>query len=292
MLVRSLVFAALVLASPALAMPALPAKIPLRSEAERAKRVAEFRKRNTQTWKTVEADKHGFISHLLTYDPKLVPASSKFSHDEVRRILGFLRANADFFGVDVADIDRIRPDQLGFGDAIGGTLLGEINIQYLTFTGDARPHLEIQAYFHVTATPTLTEAELAKRVVGSSYHDTIGYAGPPQIDCGMTPAGQAGCVTPVEHTREREVTITRSDIQTASWLMADGDTMRYIGCVDAGMLRGPPPETSWGNVGPRDHVLVPRGTAPRLPLVVDLVSGETVATTIHGCFDPSFADQR
>ncbi|HEY2734753.1 MAG TPA: hypothetical protein VGI70_12250 [Polyangiales bacterium] len=280
------------LSAVAAAAPGLPARVPLRTAAERASRADEFRRRNTQAWKLVEVDKHGFISHLITYDPELTPASSKFTRDDVQRILRFLRANADLFGVDVADIDQIKPDQLGFSDAIGGTLLGEITIQYSTFTGDPRPHLELLLYFHVTAKPTLTEAELVKRVAGATYHDTIGYAGPSQIDCAMTPAGPAGCVTPVEHTRERDVTLTRAELRSASWLVADGDTMRYVGCVDASMLGGPPADKAWGNVGPRDHALVPRAGAPKLPLVVDLVTGDTVATTVHDCFDSSFASPR
>ena len=273
-------------------VPALPAKIPLRSAAERARQVAAFRARNHYKWQLVEADRHGFISHVITDDPAIVPASYAFTPAQAKRIYALLRANTDLFGIAPANIDEMERTHKYLYSRGDRFLTGELDVEYERPSDGTPPRLEIRAYFDVTAAPTIHEADVAARVVGARYHDEIGYSAPPQRDCGMTPAGPAGCITPIEHTRERDVTLARGDLGTEMWLYADGDTMRLVACVDASMLGGPPADRSWGNVGPSHHVLTPLGGAPALPLVVDLVTGQVVATHLPACVDPSLADQR
>jgi hypothetical protein len=61
-----------------------------------------------------------------------------------------------------------------------------------------------------------------------------------------------------------------------------------VGCVDAGLLAGPAADKAWGNVAPRDHAFVPHGAAPKIPYVVDVVTGEVIATKHASCFEPIF----
>lgn len=281
-----------VASSPVLAAPGLPAKIPLRSAAERAQRVAEFRARNHCRWQLVEADRHGFISHAITEDPAIVPASYAFTPAQAKRIYALLRANADLFGIAPANIDAMEKRHTYLYSTGASIAMGELDVEYLPASGGSHAHLEIRAYFEVTAQPKLSESDVAARVIGATYHDKIGYAAPPPRDCGMTPRGPADCVMPIEHTRERDVTLARRDLRTDTWLYADGDTMRLVGCVDASMLGGPPADPSWGDIGPSHHALTPLHGAPGLPLVVDLVTGQVVATHLPACVDPSLADQR
>lgn len=284
----------------AAASPTLPAKLPKVSAAAVAKREAEFRKRNTQAWSTVEVDQRGFIKHAVTDDPALVPNVSSANHiatwpaADDAKLRDFLRANADLFGIDAADVDRLPPggSHLLLVDTIGGAILGEINIQYLAFP-NRPPRLDITVMFRVHAKPKLTEDDVAKRVIGAKYADTVGYAEPPHRDCAMTPLGGAGCKMPILHTIHQDVTIAKPDVRVVTWLWNDNDTLRLVTCIDAADVGAPPADPAWGkDVGAAEHALVPQGHAPQLPLVVDAVTGDTIATHVKNCYDPAFGDAR
>jgi hypothetical protein len=263
----------------AAAAPKLPAKLPLASEATQQARAAEFRRRNPQAWERVVVDHHGFVSQVLTHDRALTTATPA-------KLEAFLRANADLFGIDPDDARHLRDGFVWDAKVIGSTALGQIGVQQM------RDELVIDVMFHVDAEPILDEAALAGRIVGQRYTDTIGYAAPPQRDCAMTPRGAAGCETPIEHTRTREIAIGKRDIRTATLLYADGDTLRLVGCVDASWLDSPRPDPAWKNVAALYHQFAPVAGAPPLPYFVDLVTGDVLSIHAAGCFEPVFADPR
>jgi hypothetical protein len=263
----------------AAAAPKLPAKLPLASDAVQQARAAEFRRRNPQAWERVLVDHHGFVSQVLTHDRSLTTATPA-------TLEAFLRANADLFGIDPDDARHLRDGFVWDATVIGVATLGQISVQQM------RDELVIDVMFHVEAKPILDEAALAGRIIGQHYTDTIGYAAPPQRDCAMTPRGAAGCDTPIEQTRTREVVIAKRDIRTATVLYADGDTLRLVGCVDASMLESPAPDPAWKNVGARYHRFAPSAGAPPLPYFVDLVTGDVLSIRAQGCYEPVFATAR
>jgi hypothetical protein len=282
------------------AASAYPMVLAKQSPQVRAAHEAEFRKRNPQRFSKVEINARGFVDHVVTDDPALVPATSSghgvawaWSDSDVVKIRDFLRANADLFGIDPAALDRLHGGEpsLLVVDAAGGATLGEINVQHFAQANHA-PLLDITVMFWVAATPTHSEQEIAQRVIGSSYSATTGYAKPPMRDCAMTPKGAAGCKTRVEHTRQRELKLGPTDVRTVTWLVPDGDKIRLVTCVDAGTLSDPQAASSWQGLAPSTRTLAPRGTAPQLPLLVDAVTGELVKLRIHDCHDPVFTSIR
>lgn len=204
-----------------------------------------------------------------------------------------LRANADLFGIDPAALDRLHGGEpsLLVVDTAGGATLGEINVQHFVQANHS-PLLDITVLFWVAATPTHPEEEVAQRVIGRSYSATFGFAKPPMRDCAMTSRSAAGCKTRVEHTRQRELKLGPTDVRTVTWLAPDGDKIRVVTCVDAGPLSDPQVDSSWQGLAPSMLTLSPRGTAPRLPLLADAVTGELVELRIRDCYDPIFTSIR
>ena len=274
---------------------AYPVVVARQSDAVRAEREREFRKRNPISIKTIEVGQHGFIKHVVLDEPTLVPALTfsssgwQWPDASVAAVRDFLRANADLFGFDPATADRLSwtgNPGLVLDDVIGGAVLGEINVRVVGKT------LDIAVMFWIDVHPKLTEADIAKRAIGATYAETIGYAAPPQLDCSMTEAGRAGCKMPIQHRRQRVVTLGATDVQAVTWLLPQGDTIRLVACVDADQLQDPPAEPSWGNIEPAERQLAPRGKAPMLPLVVDLVTGAAIAIRVPSCYGQTFVDVR
>lgn len=264
----------------ALAAPKLPTKIPVANAARQQARAAEFKKRNPQVWDEVLVDHHGFIRQVVTHDAKLAAATPA-------KLEALLRANADLFGIDPDDARHVRDGSVWDAKQVGAVVFGQIAID------QPKGELVIYVMFHVEPEPTLAEADLAKRIAGQRYTETIGYGRPAARDCAMTPAGLAGCTTPVEHTRTREVTLTARDLRTATAFYADGDTFRLIGCVDASMLASPAPDPAWKELVATTHAYAPLATAPPLPYFVDLVTGDVLAIpAAHECYSPVFSDPR
>jgi hypothetical protein len=273
------------------AASAYPLAAPVRSAAERHAREAEFRKRNAEHFTVVEAGERGFIRHVVTDDPKL--ATNGW---EAANLRAFLRRNADLFGFDPATADRLPGGgaSLLLTDVLDGALLGEINVQGATI--GHTPAVDITVMFWVDAKPTLTAKDLAKRVTGGTYDETIGYAPPPQRDCAMTPMGAAGCKTKVEHTRKRQVTLPASAVRTRTWVLGERDRVRLVVCADAGSLQDPEADPSWrspwGPLVATERALVPRDKSPALPMVLDAVTGDPVNVAVKSCDDPVFVAVR
>jgi len=265
------------------AAPPYPVVVPKRSEAVRKAREAEFRRRNAEHWTMVEVDDRGFVKHVVTDDPELV----RF---DIARLRDFLRANADLFGFDPAVVDRLPYDSSHrlLVDEFGGALLGEINV--MLGASGRRPVLDITTAFWIDVTPKLTEDAVAQLVVGGRYRETIGYARPVPLDCHMGRGG--ACRMPVRHTRHRTVTLERGDLNAVSGLLGAGDAIRVVICVDASNLEDPPARPAWRGEGPATRSLAPIDRAPRLPLLVDAVTGRVVKARVHGCDDPAFAAVR
>lgn len=264
----------------ALAAPKLPAKLPLADAARQKARIAEFRKRNPQVWTEIQVDHHGFIRELVTRDSKLAAATRA-------QLEAFLRANADLLGIDPDDAKHLRDGYVWDAPQLGAVVFGQIAID------QPKGELIIRVMFHFDATPTLTEADLAKRLVGKRYTETIGYARPPMLDCAMTPRGAAGCINRVEQTRTREITLAARDLRTGTALWQDGVTFRLVGCVDASQAASPPPDPGWEGLVASTHAYAAIANAPPLPYFVDLVTGDVLRIpNADQCYSPVFSDPR
>ncbi|CAN5528528.1 hypothetical protein BH11MYX1_BH11MYX1_21270 [soil metagenome] len=279
---------------------AYPLVLPKQPATVREAHAAAFRARNPQHFREVEVNERGYVAHVVTDDPTLVPAGSTghavawaWSDADVAKIRDFLRANSDLFGIDPAALDRLHGGEpsLLVVDAIGGATLGEVNFQRVAQAN--QPQLvDITVMFWIAATPQHSEQAIAKRVIGHTYRVTVGYGMPPMRDCAMTPRGAAGCQIRVQHTANREVKLGAADVRTVTWLAPDGDKIRLVTCVDAADLPPAPAAPSWQGLALSARTFAPRGTAPPLPLVVDAVTGERVTMRIRDCYDPVFSSIR
>lgn len=252
---------------------AYPFAVPRRTGA-----AAEFRKRNPQHWLVVETDKRGLIMHVATDDPSLV---GKTGHDRIVAIRALLHGSADLFGFTPETADRLPESGLLIDEA-GSALLGEINVQ----GGPKR--IDITTMFWVDATPKVDPEDVAKRLVGQKYEETIGYAMPPMRDCAMSGLGKRGCVMPIVERRKRAVTFVRRNVEIFSALLREGDTIRLVACADVRSFEDP--EIVGAGVAQRSFA--PMSGGPKLPLVVDRVTGDVIDAHVKGCYDPKLMDPR
>jgi hypothetical protein len=287
---------AVIVSTSALAAPSYPVVVPLRSKAFVAAREAEFRKRNPQRWSTVEVNARGFVSHVHTDDPALVPEIHKepngwwrWTDPSLDRVRALLRRNADLFGIDRAMIDRIDARSLVVTDVVDTALVGEIVLQRFALA-DHPAELDITTMFSVHLEPKFSIAEATKRVIGRSYEETDGFGAPPMIDCAMTPAGAAGCKTPVVQRQKRDVTLAAGDLRTVTWLHADSDRIRLVRCIDAGNLA--PMQPGKPGLGLNERSFAPLDHAPALPLVVDAVTGAEIDLHVTDCFTSGLSNVR
>jgi hypothetical protein len=235
---------------------AYPMIAPLRSEAQRAAIVQAFRARNREHWLTVEVDKRGFVDHIVTDDPNLVP-SPQWTASELERIRSFLRGNVDFTGIGPRVIADLEQDGvLIYG--MHGARLAKISLDRDTLSG--KPTLEIRAAFEIVGTPVITPEQAAAKVAGASVRELASY-------------GKARTM----FTRTRSLVLRAADIRTTSIVHADGDRVRVVFCsephVDA--LAADP---SWGDVA-----LLEQRFEPAILRVTDAISGEVLATPARNC---------
>ena len=129
-------------------------------------------------------------------------------------------------------------------------------------------------------------------MIGQTYHATLGYAEPPHLDCAMTPMGAKGCEMPIQRTVTKDVTLTAADVNSFAILHDDGKSVRLVACVQVSHVPNSEPDRAWGNVHVSKIALVPTGKAPKLPLVLDEVTGEQLDLAIDQCYSPALANVR
>jgi hypothetical protein len=242
-----------------LAMSRIAAAYPLvlpRKPAGELTRVEEaFRARNPQHWTAIDLDPRGFVRRAVTDDAGLVAM-------DVQGIRDLLRTNADLFGIDAADADRLgsngSSNLLVAVDEVGMAHLVEIVV---TRTDAA---LEIAVKFRTHITPKVSMDDVLARVLGKDYAVTAPDPLPSQIDCAMQSGGRANCKRQRPVRRRHRFTATVEDVRAVTSLFARGDRIRLVHCIDV----EPDPRVS------SPH---PIGGAPALPLVVDAVTGAKVA---------------
>lgn len=251
----------LVLASvgSALASPGVSA---LRDQDRAAATEASFRRRNLQRWSAVAVDPRGFVQHVRTDQP--VDAAA------------LLRANADLFGIDAADADHLsgpRSHQR-FVEAIDRAVIASIDVRV------ARATTDITVHFRLRVTPTVREDDLRARLLGRRYAETTAWALRPMLDCAMTQLGAAGCVMPVDSQETHQVTLVKRDLRVSTSLMTTPDgALHLIRCADAS--KRPRRLLAYHEV--RTRSFAPLDGAPSLPLVVDAVTGDAIATAARDC---------
>jgi hypothetical protein len=255
----------------AAASPKLPAKVPSLGPEERAKREAEFRARNPQRWTLVKLDSRGFVARVRT------PAAI-----DVRALL---RANADLFGIEVADVERLKgpPAHQQLVDSIGNAVLVSIDARVSAHATD------VAVMFGVAATATVTEDDVRARLIGKTYDEAIVWAAPRRNDCPESPHPTGSCALVRYSTDHQPATLKRRDLRVRTLLMATpDDTLHLVRCVDAGARLTPMRELE--QVSARSYT--PSPDAPKLPLVVDAVTDTVLATEAHNCMERALSNVR
>ena len=144
---------------------AYPMIVPVRTSIERAAIAQAFRARNREHWITVEVDARGFVNHVITDDPNLVP-SLAWTPGDVDRIRSFLRGNTDLTGIGPRVIADLEPDGvLLFGRR--GARLAEISLERNADPGQP-PTLEIRSRFEIAGTPVVDRDALTAALVGTT----------------------------------------------------------------------------------------------------------------------------
>lgn len=234
---------------------AYPLNLPTKPAAELAKVEETFRARNPQHWTAVDLDRRGFVRRAVTDDADLVAM-------DVTVIRDLLRTNADLFGIDAADADRVgsngSSNMLVYADEVGMAHLVEIAV---TRTGDT---LEIAVKFRTRITPKVTMDDVLARVLGKDYAVIVTEPPPSLIDCAMQPGGRANCKRRGPVRRPDRFTATVDNVRAETSLFARGSTIRLVHCIDV-------------EPDPRVTAPHPIGNAPALPLVVDAVTGAKVS---------------
>ena len=261
----------LVLAASAAAAAPYPVKLATLDPAALGKRDAEFRTRNPQHWLYVSFDDFGGLLHAATDDPVLAGADLAGVRDLARR-------NADFFGIAPADADRIATTIDGdvLVDRTDGVTLGELVVRHATIS--AKAALTIDARRFVGLAPKVKLDAVVRRLVGRTYAIAATFTQGLPPDCGQTPRGFRACAPPKTLTINRETRLTVADLAVSTALHRDGDTLRLVRCAE---LVVPAPPDFPHRVG--DATATPKRAAPILPLVVDAVTGETLATGVASC---------
>jgi hypothetical protein len=235
---------------------AYPMLAPLRTEAQRAAIAQAFRARNREHWLTVEVDPRGFVNHVITDDPGLVP-SPQWTASDLERIRSFLRGNVDFTGIGprvIADLEQAG--LLLYG--VRGARLAKISLERNLDSG--QPTLEIRAAFEIVGAPAITPEQAAARVAGARVRELDSY----------------GKVRTM-FTRTRSLVLRAAEIRTTSVVHADGDRVRVVFCSEP-HVDALPADPSWGDVG-----LLAQQLEPAILGVVDAISGEALPTSARNC---------
>jgi hypothetical protein len=206
---------------------AYPMIVPTRTPVERAAIEQALRTRNREHWITVEVDTRGFVSHIVTDDPNLVP-SAAWTPSDLARIRSFLRGNIDLTGIGPRVIDELQQDGV-FLYGVRGAHLATISLDRNTDPGHP-PELEIHASFEVMAAPTMSRDQLATRLVGTTVTEHAGYG----RDRTM-------------FTRTRSITVRAEDVHTTTAIHADGDRVHALFCAEV-RIDALPPDPGWGDV--------------------------------------------
>ncbi|CAN5811916.1 hypothetical protein BH11MYX2_BH11MYX2_33300 [soil metagenome] len=291
---RALAFCLPLLASvSAEARPSYPVRMPKVAHKKLVALEAEFRAHNTQAWDSVEVDPRGFVTRVITTDPALVPTlvntstGPQWSPVEFDRLREFLRSNATLFGLDPGLVEKLRNSgaHLSVDDRLDDAILGAIDVR---FDEAPKPRLDIIVNATFRPTPTVTTADVKERLVGARYKQTIGFGAAPRRDCGMMPSRHGNsCGGKTLFTEKHDVTVTAENAAAHALFLRRGDTYRLVACADVMRSLEVAPETVPSDM-PAERTLTfnrlaPVARAPKLPLIVDLVTGQVVATTAAGC---------
>ncbi len=226
-----------------------------RSNAPRSRR--RSRARNREHWITVEVDARGFVNHVITDDPNLVP-SLAWTPGDMDRIRSFLRGNIDLTGIGPRVIADLEPNgMMIFGRR--GARLATISLERNTDPGQP-PTLEIRSMFEIAGTPVIDRDAVTAALVGTTVGELAEYG--------------------TDHTmfsRRRTITLRADDIHTRSIVHADGDRVRVLFCSEP-KLAAQPPDPGWGDIA-----LVAQHFEPSVLRVVDAITGERVTPPAKTC---------
>ena len=247
---------ALVLAMVATA-GAYPMTVPLRTAGQRVAIEQAFRARNREHWITVEVDARGFVSHLVTDDPNLVP-SAAWTPGELGRVRSFLRGNVDLIGIGPRVIADLEQDGvLIYG--LRGARLAKISLEREVSLGHP-PELEIRSSFEITGTPAVDPQAITSALVGASVLERTDY-------------GKGHTM----FTRQRTLALRTGDVSTKSVVHADGARVRVVFCSEP-RVEPLPPDPGWGDVA-----VLGQRFEPSVLRVIDAITGERLALAARSC---------
>ena len=254
--------------------PVYPVVIPTQTAAQIAQREAAFRAKNPQHWTTLQFDAQGYLSSAYSDDPALSAAALP----ELRE---FARRNAEFFHMEPAMADQIATLPNGIieiVDAPDNSVHGEIVFGHGT---PKQPMFGVTALYFVGVTAKIPVEDVVKRVAGKPYTEVTTFSDPPHLDCGMMPGG-GNCASTVIATERRDISPAAKDVTVQTVLYRDGDQIRLVRCVDLQAIK-PFPDAAAHHAHAWGRTYVAKSGAAALPLVVDAVTGETLALKVDSC---------
>ncbi|HTR55937.1 MAG TPA: hypothetical protein VMJ10_34915 [Kofleriaceae bacterium] len=266
--------------------------------AELDARKAAFAARNPGEW-SLQLNERGLVFHLATTDPSIVAADPDhpdgFSGAELARWSAFLRDNAELFGItDPGSLHLLvvpiaagpTPNVAELRQYIGPVLRAEVTIGKRP--GD-KPGIAIDGSLEpIAACPHVDDAALAARLVGRRYVETTAWTRPAERDCGMVPGGSTDAcrATPLGTTTAKR-TIERANVSVDHELVTvplggGWFAERHLACIAVDLPAVEPPQKILH--GPEGELasstVTPTGRAPRLPLAIDVVTGETLDASL------------
>ena len=284
--------AAVAVSAPAIvpACAGYPWRYRVLSSAELDARKKDFLARNPGAWTMVQLDSKGLVFHLESADPTIAAPDAAHPDDftaaDLARWTEFLRRNADVFGITDAGSVKLVTVDIGARDStasvaevqqrVGGALVAEITI-------GKRPNgIAIDgALAPIAVCPRFDDETLAARVVGRRYVVKTDWVRPPPLDCGMVrhPRPDACAGTTVSSAPQDRV-LDRSSVGVVRRFVdvplgGGAFEKRYVACVDA----HPSPVRVADAAERRANAfstLTPVEGSPKLPLAVDLVTGEAL----------------
>jgi hypothetical protein len=292
------------------APPGYPVSWPVLEPTAREERAKAFRARNPGFWDRVVVEEHGFVSKVTTDDSSVLPIirnspdlPQECAERDAERRRRFVVKNADLFGVAPSLADHVSCSTGLEMDTLSTGHGSSILLQGVQFIGlDVDVHLGPFAV--APTTPLVSDDEAIAAVVPGlvdEYRDVATYREAGGIDCGMSPAGEAGCWGKTLGDVEARLTLSRADVEVMTLLHRERrvagvrtlDEFRIVKCVTlkwGRLVHVPPPRAEWspqlapGLAPPSGSPLRSPAVAhrafvsvdgtPTLPAVVDAITGE------------------
>lgn len=277
---RCLAVVVLVAASSvAAAAPHYPAPFVTASRADRDRRVAELVRREPIAWLTIDTDARGFVTHVVTEDRTIVPASTgKLEATDLGRVRALLLRDADLFGIDPAALGTFQVTgscAARIDHEVENVSLGRVVMACEPAASGVRLSIEITPWLDLA--PRLDSDQAARQVLGARYLETWDTRIVPPRDCH---AGERCGHARVQRSRS-VVELSWDELSVTSIAIVDRGRIRVVHCFDTTwtLPRGAPMSPSRSRL----ISVVPLRGAPVPPIVIDAVTGQRLPLHPRTC---------